>query len=215
MRRCIVGATATALLILGTSAFRAAPKAKLKRAPPAAPAAKPTEDECTLDGKALTARLPARHAAFVGKVKLTREPHETTETVSLKDGTKLTLTQGGCEHIAITYELAGIVDATKITDRAHYFPVASALLRQKLGAKGDALDTMVADAIDRMTGKIEIALAETKAAKDGGAVRAWEDCNKADECSTSFSCGDATCGVHVRREDPMHVSVAGTYDFAL
>lgn len=171
---------------------------------PASPVVK--DPDCTLDAAGLEPKLADIHKDFAGKVTRDRS-RGLVETVELRGGGTLTLSQYGCAHYGLTYLFSLVPDTTPLSNRKHAVERAAHLLLRPLGPRNTELNKVLAGTL------LEKARTWPPGEQQDGTAF-WGKCNDT-ECVSDFSCGDATCGVAVKRVDKKLVSILITYDFPL
>jgi hypothetical protein len=175
----------------------------------AQPRQRPAEPQCDLDMKHWAPALADESSAFAGKVERKRDSLSLRETVTLREGGQLIVDVGGCHHLAKSYKLSALKDATPLIDQAHYLEAAAKFLERTVGPKGAPLDGPLASDVRRAEQLLSRAKVE-----DGSSAALRSECD-ANECLSRFACDDASCGVAVKRIDADTVELVATYTFAI
>lgn len=138
-----------------------------------------SQEECTLNSEAIKGNLSG--------AKTVREKHGVTETLTLKNGVKITYQMGGCAHYAysFTYENFG---AEKLTEKK-----AILLLAEKLLRATPVKDTSQSERFFQ-------SMKEAGNSKD-----------KSESGILNLPCGDANCSIDVSEKGKLRIG----YDFAL
>ncbi|MES2526475.1 MAG: hypothetical protein V4598_05285 [Bdellovibrionota bacterium] len=137
------------------------------------------QEDCSLNPEAIKGVLKGAQTK--------REKHGVTETLTLKNGVKITYQMGGCAHYAYSFMFENF-GKEKLTDRTVILALAAKLLN----------DTPVIETAnrDRLLNSI----------KEAGQTK-----EKLEDHELQIPCGDANCAIDLREEGKLKVG----YDFAL
>ncbi len=167
-------------------------------------------ENCSIDISALNPIFAGTAPAFAGPPKVVRTKESLVETVVLKSGIKLEVTQSGCEHVFLGLKAFGLPDKTEAQDLAHYLKLGSGLFRLKLGNKDQALVPWLAENLSKAAEEF------VNQAKKTPKVRpaSLENCHSK-MCRTVIGCGDGSCEILIEKPIELKTNLEISYTFAL